>query len=181
MTTKLCTFAAAVFALLTVAAPAHAAYVSDLVANVDLNFGSSEELIGSIDLTRVTNPPKCCFSGPYFLSASNLSFNGSPLTPVGIPLNAGKFGTVGWFTSPTNPSWLFDLVVNTAYLSPNPTYVDFALGTVSGFSVAGTATGGTVTVLSETLATPLPAALPLFGSAVLGLAGVAWYRGKVSA
>src|SRR5438128_4949830 len=48
------------------------------------------------------------------------------------------------------------------------------------FADFGGATGGTVTVLSETLGTPLPAALPLFGSGVAGLAGFAWKRRKVS-
>src|SRR5271169_4962665 len=62
---------------------------------------------------------------------------------------------------------LFDLEINTADIG-NLNFADFV-----------GATGGTVTVLSETIATPLPA-LPLFGSAVLALAGLAWFRGKVS-
>jgi hypothetical protein len=41
------------------------------------------------------------------------------------------------------------------------------------FLINGTpASGGTVTVNSETLATPLPAAFPLFGTALAGLGGV---------
>ena len=92
-------FAAAVFALLIAAAPAHAAYVDTLNADVNLNFGSSEQLVGTIDLARVPYPPlaPCCFSGPYYLSGANLSLNGTSLNSVGIPLNAGQPGTVGWF------------------------------------------------------------------------------------
>ena len=41
------TLAAAIFALLAVSTPAHAAYVDTLDASVDLNFGSSEELARS--------------------------------------------------------------------------------------------------------------------------------------
>jgi hypothetical protein len=50
----------------------------------------------------------------------------------------------------------------------NLTYADFV-----------GATSGTVTVVSETFATPLPATLPLLGCAVLGLVAFAWRR-KIS-
>jgi hypothetical protein len=68
------------------------------------------------------------------------------------------------------------LGIDTDFLPPNPTFANFLIN--------GTpATSGTVTVNSETLATPLPAALPLFGSALAGLGGFGWLRrrGKVSA
>jgi hypothetical protein len=178
MTKRFCTFAAAVFALLTMTAPAHAAFVSDLDADLNLNFGSSTQLVGSIDLTWLPvgfGGAACCRVSDYILLDSSLSLNGVPLTPTGIGQNAFSYdGTTVEIFAPVSPFGFPVFGINTDYLPPNPTF--------SNFLLAGTpATSGTVTVLSETLATPLPAALPLFGSAVLALAGLAWRRGKVSA
>jgi hypothetical protein len=57
----------------------------------------------------------------------------------------------------------------------------FALLTVTGAARAATI-GGTVNCVGgcDINAVPLPAALPLFGSGLLALAGIAWLRGKVS-
>jgi hypothetical protein len=157
--------AAAVFALLTVtAAPAHANFIENLDADVNLNYGSSEQLTGSIDLTY--NPydfhPG---SNPYNLTAS-LSLNGTPLTPVFIG-NTGYPGTQDYFTSftPGGPA-LFNLEINTADIG-NLNFADFV-----------GATSGTVTVLSETMGTPLPDALPMFGAAMIALGGFAAWRSR---
>ena len=89
-----------------------------------------------------------------------LSVNGFSVSPV--IGNSGYPGTEDYFASavPGGPT-LFDLRINTANIS-NLTYLDFP-----------GATGGTATVLSETFGTPLPAALPLFGSGLIALAGFA--------
>jgi hypothetical protein len=47
-------FVVALFALLTVTTPAHAAYVSYLNADVDLHFATGDELTGNINLTLNT-------------------------------------------------------------------------------------------------------------------------------
>jgi hypothetical protein len=165
--------AAAVFALLTVAAPARAAYVTDLGASVDLNYGSSEQLTGNLDLTVNPFYPPGFGAGanPYWLAGTSLSLNGTPLTETFMG-NTGYAGTQDYFAPKpfTTPPGLFDLEINTADTA-NLTYLDFP-----------GATGGTVKVNSETLiTTPLPAALPLFGSAFAGLGGVGWLkRRKVS-
>ncbi len=146
-------------ALLTItAAPAHANFIRNLDADVNLNFGPSEQLTGEMPINVIPPTAFGPFPHPFFLTA-DFSLNGTPLTQLGLPLEAGFPGTLGWFTPTTGRgagSLLLDLTVNTANL-------------------------GTITVLSETFDTPLPAALPLFGSGVLALAGFAWRsRGKVS-
>ena len=166
--------AAAVLALLALTAPAHAAYVSNLDANVDLNFGPAQELTGNINLTLNT-PYVAAHLGPWQFSG-DLSLNSTPLTDTFIE-PAFRVGVPGTMAILSGGGGLVDFLVNTAYLSPNPTYLDFGLGPVYDASFHYTATGGTVTVLSETLATPLPNALPLFGSALFALAGfAAWSR-----
>lgn len=112
----------------------------------------------------------CCRVNDYILLDSNLSLNG---THVGAPLGAQNAfsydGTTVELFVPTGPLGFVVFGVNTDYLPPDPTFANFLLN--------GTpATGGAVTVPSETLATPLPAALPLFGSGLLALAGFAWRR-----
>ena len=162
-------------ALLAFPAPAHAAFVSALDANLDLNSGSSTQLTGEIDLRWSPTPtwPNKFGVNDYYITYSNLSLNGVPIVNTGIPPNAlsddGR--TVAIFGG---PDFLAVFGLNTNYLPPDPTFSDFVLGGLGGGT---TATGGTVTVLSETLATPLPPALPLFGSALLALAGfAAWSR-----
>jgi hypothetical protein len=170
--------AALLLAILTSTAPAHAAYVSAINADLDLHFINGDELTGNINLTLNT-PYAAAHLGPWQL-VGNLSINGLPVSTC-CDFRAGVPGTVAILVMPPS-GCCYDFIVNTAFLSPNPTYLDFGLGPLFDASYHYTATSGTVTVLSETLATPLPAALPLFGSGVMMLAGVAWRRrGKVSA
>jgi hypothetical protein len=172
------TFAAALFALLAVTAPAHAAYVSYLDADLDLHFINGDELTGNINLALNT-PYAAAHLGPCQFGG-NLSVNGIPVSRC-CDRRAGVPDTVVVLATEQG-GCCYDFIVNTAFLSPNPTYLDFGLGPVFDASYHYKATTGTVTVLSETLATPLPAALPLFGSGIAALAGFgAWRRrGKVS-
>jgi hypothetical protein len=173
------TIAAAIFALLAVTAPAHAAYVTELGASVDLNLGSSTQLTGTFDLGWLPvgfGGAACCrVNDYYFTNPPSLSLNGVPVTLTGIPENAfPSDGTIGIFVPSIGPLDFYILGINTNFLPPNPTFANFLLD-------GSPATSGTVTVNSETLATPLPAALPLFGSAFAGLGGIGWLkRRKVS-
>jgi hypothetical protein len=106
-----------------------------------------------------------------------------PVPPAGYEPNRTRWaqtdhlnafpGTIGWFLLPGDPTPLH-LGLSDG-LPPDPTYQNFLLG---GLATLSTPNGGTVTVTSETLATPLPAAFPLFGSALAGLGGVGWIRKK---
>ena len=94
---------------------------------------------------------------------TQLYFNGEPLTLEGAG-NDGYLGDVFMYGG----GLPYELIINTADMG-NLTYLDFAH-----------ATGGTVTVLSETWTTPLPAAGPLFGLSLFALAAFAHTR-KISA
>ena len=80
------TFAAAIFTLLAVTTPSHAATVDELNATIDLNFPSTGTLTGTLDLT--INPYYYSYlqSGAmggdppiYSINGSSLSINGTPL------------------------------------------------------------------------------------------------------
>jgi hypothetical protein len=162
----------AMLALLALTAPAHAAFVSSLDADLNLNFGS-DTLIGSIGLEWQPGS-KGGKVNDYVLTDSNLSLNGVPLLQTSAPPIAfPNYGTtVEVFTKSLAPFGLVVFGVNTNVLPPNPTFSNFWLQ-------GAPATSGTVTVLSETLATvPLPAALPMFASGLLALAGFAFFRMK---
>jgi hypothetical protein len=141
-----------VFLLLTVTAPARAA----IIEYVNLDFGNGYKEIGNLEFFsdfRATTDPTV--GGWVYL-------NGSRLPPPPI-------GCCGFKTFPGDlvqlsggpPVNVFDLVFPDNRLPL--TFSDFSLNGV-------TAVSGDVSVV------PLPAALPLFGSAVLGLAGLAWKR-----
>jgi hypothetical protein len=185
------TIAAAIFALLAVTTPARAAFIDTLDASVNLNFGSTTQLTGTFDLGWLPIDSGRNYGGErvndyYFSDPPNLSVNGFPLTLSGLPPASGPGdGTIGIFIPSGGTVALYFLGLNTNYLPPNPTFANFLLGGIP-------ATGGTVTVLSETChgggvcssvsAVPLPAAFPLFASALAGVGGFGWLkrRGKVS-
>ena len=139
-------FAAALFALLAFTAPVRAAYVSDLNADLDLHFINGDELTGNINLTLNT-PFAAARLGPWQLGG-NLSVNGIPVSGC-CDRRAGVPDTVAILVTPPPVFAFYDFIVNTAFLSPNPTYLDFGLGPVFDASYHYTATSGTVTVLSE--------------------------------
>lgn len=170
-----CTFATVIFSLFAATSPAHAAYVQTLNANIDLKFDSSTELTGAIGLEwlpvgfmgahddRVVD----YVFNPY---PPDLSVNGVHISPVGIPDDAfpAPWGTIG-VLAPFGGTPFHAFGLNTSYLLPDPTFANFLWD--------GTpATSGTVTVLSETIATPLPPALPLFGSGLIALAGLGYRK-----
>jgi hypothetical protein len=82
------TFAAALFALLTVTAPAHAAFVETLDADLSLNFPTFGLLTGNIQLTRQDDPHAAVVLGPFY-GTLDLSLNGSPLFDTNAGINAG--------------------------------------------------------------------------------------------
>src|SRR5271166_4863785 len=129
--------------------PAHAAYITALDADLDLNFGSSTQLVGSIDLGWEPvgyMGAACCRVSDYFATDQNLTLNGVPIMSTYIGQNAFSYDgtTIEIFTKGFGFG-LGTLGINTDYLPPSPTFSNFLLD--------GTpATGGTVTVLSETLA-----------------------------
>jgi hypothetical protein len=155
MTSKLCT-AAAVFALLTVAAPAHAYTIA--IESLDLNFGNGYQETGNLGISVSKFPFVPCCEFP------TLSFNGSPIPVANFA--SGEAGRLYQFSQPI-PSTTYLLAFNSANF-PNYTFSDFSLNGV-------TAVSGDVSVASVS-SLPLPAALPLFGSALLGLAGFAAAR-----
>jgi hypothetical protein len=161
------TVAAATFAMLAVFAPARAAYVD----SVGLYFGANT-FAGDVEFQPFDyfGPPGGLASA-YLVQSDGVTYNASPITfspPSNTPGLALIFPPIG-----SGPTFL---TVNTSYL-PGLNYSDFAInGTV--------ATAGTVSCVSgcDVSAVPLPAAFPLFGSALAGLGGVGWWkkRGKVS-
>jgi hypothetical protein len=117
------TFAAAVFALLTVTAPAHAAFVETLDADLSLNFPTFGLLTGNIRLTRQDDPHAAVFLGPFY-GTLDLSLNGSPLFDTNAGINAGRPVPGAYLAG--SPLAFCDFIVNTPFLPPNPTYSDSA-------------------------------------------------------
>jgi hypothetical protein len=161
------TIAAAVFALLTVAAPAKAAGIIE--ESVNLNFGDGYQAIG--DFGVLTNGFACC-------EFPTVEFDGSP-----VALSSTFTSEPGHlFYGNAGDPFLYDL----AFSSPQPF---LAPTTFADFSLNGTvAVAGDVSCISDNgsacpfPAVPLPAALPLFGSGLIALAGFAVRRkGKVAA
>lgn len=175
MTNNSFTAFAVAFALLATTAPAHAVYISDLDVDVNLNYGSGQSLTGNIDFTynpyfyTLNGIEHADYSGssiPYNVSSASLSLNGTPLGGAIIG-NTGYQWTQTYF--PYGGGGLFGLEVNTSNIG-NLSYVDFV-----------GATSGSVTVVSEILATPLPASLPLFATAMLALVGFGAYQSRRAA
>jgi hypothetical protein len=169
MTKKFCT-AAAVFVLLTLTAPARAASITEYI---NLDFGNGYTVIGNITFYDVPNylghPFFPCVGCRDVPPPANLYLNGSPLAAYD-----GRFGDIWGLGNPTGEP-LYWLTPNgdsvdglTSSLGHLPTtFADFFLNDSPAVS-------GDVSVV------PLPAALPLSGTAILGLAGLAWRRRKVS-
>jgi hypothetical protein len=156
-------------ALLTVAAPARA--YTFTTENIFLDFGNSYTATGSITYFALYYPPYNPNSDIYPTSQINyfnLYVNQSPLPSWFIDPGLGnpfKLQQTGFDLDPPNGvvgiiTWPLD--------HPPTSFADFALN-------------GTPAISGDVSPVPLPAALPLFGSAILGLAGLAWRRGKVSA
>jgi hypothetical protein len=157
------TIAAAIFALLAVIAPARAAMVD---YNVNLNFGSNEQVTGNVALTYTGGTPD-----PYSMNA-DLSLNGATLNPIGGPPAPSGTLAYEWFVPAATPgSNLVSFVVFSDANLTNLIYPNFGLGSIFNVNSPTPATSGTVAS-----AVPLPAAFPLFGTALAGLAGVGWLK-----
>jgi hypothetical protein len=135
------------------------------VYSVDLAVGGSNQLIGDVELIRVA-PPDNPLPGPFSLNTS-LTLNGVPLMSY-VSLAPGNDAGAEIFGNP--PGSQGELIVN-GLDQPNLTYADF------NYSLDGGVTGGTVTLVSEEVSpVPLPASLPLFGCALIGLIAFARRR-----
>jgi hypothetical protein len=174
------TIAAAIFALLAVTASAHAATV-DFDYSVNLDFPAytrggtpiTNVMYGIVDFSL--NPS----NGDYYIDGSqDLSMGGAFFIEPGDS-NTPPVSTAPFFVNGSSTVFpgLYSFSVNTGTF-PNLNFSDFMF---SGQQ----AVGGTVTACPSSGAcavTPLPAAFPLFGSALAGLGGFGWLtrRGKVS-
>jgi hypothetical protein len=160
------TMAAAVFALLTVTAPAHAAFVT--LEDLNSNFGNGYQAIGEFGVL----PNIGGSEGPF----PTLYFDSSPLAVT--PVFSEYEGHVFYGPPGSAPFGTYDFAYTgfvAPYFAPS-TFADFRLNGVPAVS-------GTVSCISEegqpcsfpaSAATPLPPALPMFGAALLALGGFAW-------
>lgn len=152
-------FAAAVFALLALTAPVHAATIEA----IDLNFANGFKVTGDITFTDFGPagviptsgiPTLCCaLDGTAFFFVSFVS----PPSPVIYPFT---------YISPAPFVPGFHIVESLYFTSPFGTipqsFQDFVL--VDGFGNSFLTVSGDVSIVSPV---PLPSALPLFGSALL--------------
>jgi hypothetical protein len=188
------TFAAALFALLTVTAPAHAALITDTIDFTASDFQSNnpavsppiDPLKGSFTFTydpTVASPdPTTAGFTLHSLTLANLAYpTAFDYTGSGADLLVGSFHNNSGGFFPGHNSFFLELA---GLHDNNPTFfaafysIDGLTGTYFGTNT------GTVDLVSQTVQNPvpLPPALPLFGSGVMMLAGVAWRkkRGEVS-
>jgi hypothetical protein len=167
---------AVAFALLTLTAPAHAATI-DANDIINLNFGNGLIASGSIAFNQIhLNSPYLSF---YPNPSVNLYLNGTPLPRFQNPFP--PLGDPYYFVDPLDfgpPNSPGDFFAELAWPAGSlPTSVlDFTLN--GRPAVSGDVTVTFTDELSPPSPVPLPAALPLFGSAVLGLAGFAASRSR---
>jgi len=178
-------FAAAI-ALLAVTMPAHAAPIPNPVEAVDITFANGWTLTGELTYVGDTffTPTGYAFPHPgptgLFLNGADLfATNGAPdgSSINGVWANPGNIPGHG-----SGPGGTADLYAVLADLPNNLTFGDFFLnGTPNVFTDGIPGVSGSVQCVSGCGVAPLPAALPLFGSGVMVLAGFAWRKkGKVS-
>jgi hypothetical protein len=189
-------FAAVMFAMLAVlaASPARASLVTETFDFTASNFGSAPgygkigsapPVNGSVSITFDPTftygdwplvPPGICCGGPYDPVTTGItvnSFNGSAYVPSStFPLS---FAYIPLSLSPDMVIFSDEFILYLAGVNTHrPQFAEFIAA--EGGTIDGTLTVTTVS------ATPLPAALPLFGTALAGLGGAGWIRrrGKVS-
>jgi hypothetical protein len=174
---------AAVFALLASAAPAYAAHVDA----ISLTFDSDAHFTGTVtfngDYSIVTEAGGTLtgpgLAGPYSPTPATLGLSSDGLYP-GAPSLGGPYYEV--MLDGTGPLGFYTDLIVFVYSVKNGSPVLFEpdAGVAYWDSVLGVdrSTSGSLNSLNPV---PLPAALPLFGSAMIALAGLAWRsRGKVS-
>jgi hypothetical protein len=176
MTKRFC--AAAVFVFLTVTAPARASTTA--IDAVNVTFANGYTLTGEMGFFYDVFIPGYSFPvpGPTGLYLNGQGYFASCGAPDGSDL-CGLF----WNPPPVPPSGspLFAVIgINLADVPNNLTFADFALLSSKLGPPLYAGVSGTVSCVSrcDINAVPLPAALPLFGSALLGLAGFAAYRSR---
>jgi hypothetical protein len=176
--------AAVLLAILTSTAPAHAAVVFDAVTEaVNITFANGYTLTGELNYDFFDSPtifygfPHPGPTGLFLNGADLFSTNGAPdgESINGVWANPGNIPGHG-----SGPGATADLYAVLADLPNNLTVGDFFLnGTPFVFTDGIPGVSGSVECVNGCGATPLPAALPLFGSGVMMLAGFAWRsRGK---
>jgi hypothetical protein len=181
---------AAAVALLTVAAPARAAIIQWNLDGVHVTDNPSMTFTGFLDYDTVANAGTSGSSANYniteFVGGApsftwSLSNSG---TAFGNAVFTGPIFEVGSLDSPQMFLGLtgnlpFDGSVSTIPLIGSDGTCDTSYF-VEGACATGLGLSGSL-VEASVSAAPLPAALPLFGSGVIALAGFAWQRrGKVS-
>jgi hypothetical protein len=183
-------FAAVLFALLITTAPAHATTVPNAIEEVNITFADGYVLTGQMQWQYFSGGPYCCgLPGP---PTPGYGFP-SP-GPAGLFLNGGAFVAGVPHADGVSLNAVFippgggpvDIYANLADLPNNLTVADFSINSsYPSYPPTDGSPGisGTVSCVSGCLSpVPLPVALPLFGSGVVALAGLAWRsRRKVSA
>ena len=118
---------------------------------------------------------RCIYSGASF------PFTGpTGLTINGYPFLGGQGAPNGYTINGVSAS-LYAILADVPNLTPNEFFLDSSYGSVVGGSPDGIpGVSGTVSCVSGcgVSAVPIPAASPLFGSALLALAGLAAYRSR---
>jgi hypothetical protein len=180
------TLAAVIFSLLAVTAPAHAATIEALDLNFSLELPANffgpftylpTTLTGDLTATRVDDPYIAAHVGQYQVGGSNFALGSYPLITLGLGGGAGAAGHLELLGSVGSPpvGVMIGFIFAIADVW-NPTIASFTLDGISPI-------GGDVVITNEVIdPTPLPPALPLFGSSVIALAGLAYRkrRGEVS-
>lgn len=163
---------AAVALLALIAAPAHAAYVETIDLN-NIVFSSGDIVNANVYINTNLNLPFSVNTHQDLLSVDGLYFfERTRLTSNSV---SGLY-----YNGPTtqNPQSLLEtLTVDLADL-PNLSISDFTLTNYGQSQPPTYAVSGEVSCASgcSVSATPLPAALPMFGTALAALAGGAWFR-----
>jgi hypothetical protein len=184
------TFAAAIFALLIIAAPARAADILWYqIDTINLRYSNNLTLTGNLDIIdgAPSVPNYLAHWGSTYgvpFANSTLSLNGSPLVPITggpgflytatgvIPFADITYPVPPCCGAPGAPTYgTFPLLLSPYDIALNRT-PSFS-GSVNTESCSSDGTNTTCTNLG-TLATPLPPALPMFGAALLALGGLAW-------
>jgi hypothetical protein len=196
MTKKFCTFAA-VFALLTVTAPVRAA---TLELSFDGTVTSGSTVGALVSGTASWNDPEITL--PKVLEGEGNTFGGPIETSFSLNGFTTGFGETGYDTltyyyGPNPPLNIGSLTLQTALgVDLSLTTPNIHLGGLTSFSATGAALNGSgiapgalgfpggvafkltsIEVFSPS-PVPLPAALPMFGSALLALAGFGAYRSR---
>jgi hypothetical protein len=199
MTEKL-TIAAVLFALLTAAPPAHAATITDLVDFSASNFSccafggsapsstpSFSTLTGSFTVTF--NPFETAINSTT-ITLDSLNVSGGSLsyydyTPAGFYPSSVRGGLPEVFSDGSLTAYgqigTAELILSIADINTTPllnvAYINGAIDTNTWISTNGSLTVAGVST-DPPSPTPLPAALPLFGSALLALAGFAAWQSR---